>query len=194
MLTEYKLFFDDELGEFVATNVETGEIRKFTAAKKTTSSRTTKKKEDENPNPQITLEENKYKLNSAAVTLMGVEPEDKLTIKMRKINGTMVPVIGTNTAFKIKDGNRLTKSFTVACRGANHDALSAYGTLFDIEVNNDLPGTFIMRGDNGPVIVNDENIADVELPEDLNVDFSEVSEDSDIEIDGSVFENLLGDI
>jgi hypothetical protein len=59
MLTEYKLFFDDELGEFVATNVETGEIRKFTAAKKTTSSRTTKKKEDENPNPQITLEENK---------------------------------------------------------------------------------------------------------------------------------------
>jgi len=201
MLVEFQLCYDDEAGKWVALNKETGEVREFTAAtKKTTTTRTTKKKkEDENPNPQVTLEDNKYSLNSAAVALMNIEPDMKLCIKMKKIDGSMLPIIGTNTAFKVKDANRVTQKFTVACRGANHDALAAYGTIFDLEPNPELEGTFIMRGDKGSVIVNDDNIAkDVELPDDLKVNLDDSGDDmpdlSDENFDGSMFESLLNDV
>jgi hypothetical protein len=200
MLVEFQLCYDDEAGKWVALNKETGEIREFTAAtKKTTTTRTKKKKEDENPNPQVILEDNKYSLNSAAVALMNIEPDMKLCVKMKKIDGSMLPIIGTNTAFKVKDGNRITQKFTVACRGANHDALVGYGTIFDLEPNPELEGTFIMRGDKGSVIVNDHNIAkDVELPDDLkvNVDDSgdEMPDLSDENFDGAMFESLLNNI
>jgi hypothetical protein len=201
MLVEFQLCYDDEAGKWVALNKETGEVREFTAAtKKTTTTRTTKKKkEDENPNPQVTLEDNKYSLNSAAVALMNIEPDMKLCIKMKKIDGSMLPIIGTNTAFKVKDGNRITQKFTVACRGANHDALAAYGTIFDLEPNPELEGTFIMRGDKGSVIVNDDNIAkDVELPDDLKVNLDDSGDDMpdllDENFDGAAFESLLNNI
>lgn len=208
MLIDFKLCFDDEAGKFVALNPETGEIREFTAAKKSTSTstgtRSKKKKEDENPNPQVTLEENKYKLNTAAVNLMGIEPDMKLCIKMKKVNGVMLPILGTTESFKVKDGNRVTKSFTVACRGANRDALAAYGTIFDLEENPELEGTFIMRGDKGAIIVNDDNIAkDVELPDDLNVNLDEIGNGDDdmpdlssVEdaVDGSMFDSLLNGV
>ena len=204
MLVEFQLCYDDEAGKWVALNKETGEVREFTAAttKKTTTTRTKKKKEDENPNPQVILEDNKYSLNSAAVALMNIEPDMKLCIKMKKIDGSMLPIIGTNTAFKVKDGNRITQKFTVACRGANHDALAAYGTIFDLEPNPELEGTFIMRGDKGSIIVNDDNIAkDVELPDDLKVNLDDTSDDdmpdlSDVEenFDGAMFESLLNNI
>ena len=197
MLVEFQLCYDDEVGKWVALNKETGEIREFTAAtKKTTTTRTKKKKEDENPNPQVILEDNKYSLNSAAVALMNIEPDMKLCIKMKKIDGSMLPIIGTNTAFKVKDGNRITQKFTVA----NHDALAGYGTIFDLEPNPELEGTFIMRGDKGSVIVNDDNIAkDVELPDDLKVnldDSSDMPDLSDVEdnFDGATFESLLNNI
>ena len=145
------------------------------------------------------LEDNKYSLNTAAVELMGVEPEAKLCIKMKKIDGSMTPIIGTNEAFKVKDGNRLTKSFTVACRGANHDALAAYGTIFDLEANPNLEGTFILKGDKGPVIVHDENISEnVEIPEDLdniNLDgLADDTPDAEAEVDGAMFEQLLSGV
>ena len=201
MLIDFKLCYDDEAGKFVALNVETGEIRDFapTTAKKTTTTRSSKKKVDENPNPQLTLEDNKYSLNTAAVELMGVEPEAKLCIKMKKIDGSMTPIIGTNEAFKVKDGNRLTKSFTVACRGANHDALAAYGTIFDLEANPNLEGTFILKGDKGPVIVHDENISEnVEIPEDLeNINLEGLTDDTpdaEAEVDGAMFEQLLSGV
>ena len=201
MLIDFKLCYDDEAGKFVALNVETGEIRDFapTTAKKTTTTRSSKKKVDENPNPQLTLEDNKYSLNTAAVELMGVEPEAKLCIKMKKIDGSMTPIIGTNEAFKVKDGNRLTKSFTVACRGANHDALAAYGTVFDLEANPNLEGTFILKGDKGPVIVHDENISEnVEIPEDLeNISLEGLADDTpdaEGEVDGAMFEQLLSGV
>ena len=201
MLIDFKLCYDDEAGKFVALNVETGEIRDFapTTARKTTTTRSSKKKVDENPNPQLTLEDNKYSLNTAAVELMGVEPEAKLCIKMKKIDGSMTPIIGTNEAFKVKDGNRLTKSFTVACRGANHDALAAYGTIFDLEANPNLEGTFILKGDKGPVIVHDENISEnVEIPEDLeNISLEGLADDTpdaEGEVDGAMFEQLLSGV
>lgn len=200
MLIEFKLCYDDEAGKFVALNEETGEVRDFTPATKKATSTRTKKKVDENPNPQLTLEDNKYSLNTAAVKLMGLEPEMKLCIKMKKIDDAMMPIIGTNEAFKVKDGNRLTKSFTVACRGANHDALANYGTIFDLEANPNLEGTFILKGDKGPVIVHDENISEsVEIPEDLEgINLNEIGVDDTLDtdetVDGSMFESLLSGV
>lgn len=200
MLIDYRLCFDDEAGKFVAVNAETGEVREFTAAaKKATTTR--KKKVDENPIPQLTLSDNKYSLNTAAVELMGVEPEAKLNIKMRKIDGKMVPVLGTDEAFKCKSGNRLTKSFTVACRGANNEALAAYGTVFELTENPDGSGTFILKGEHMPEIPEDENItADVPLPEGLDVNLDDLGNDEipeegeSEEIDGSTFESMLANI
>ena len=69
--------------------------------------------------------------------------------------------------------------------------------------NPELEGTFIMRGDKGSVIVNDDNIAkDVELPDDLKVNLDDIenSDDmpdlSDVEenFDGAMFESLLNNI
>lgn len=71
-----------------------------------------------------------------------------------------------------------------------------------MEPNPELEGTFIMRGDKGSVIVNDDNIAkDVELPDDLKVNLDDTSDDdmpdlSDVEenFDGAMFESLLNNI
>lgn len=199
MLINYNLCFDDEQGKFVAVNPETGELREFTAsaAKKTTTTR--KKKADESTTPQLILSDNKYSLNTAAVELMGVEPEAKLNIKMRKIDGVITPVLGTDEAFKCKSGNRLTKSFTVACRGANNEALAAYGTIFELTENPDGSGTFILKGEKTPELPPDDEAvaADVPLPEGLDVDLDSLDDDIPNEestIDGSTFESMLAGI
>lgn len=196
MLIDFKLCFDDEANKFVAVDVNTGEVKDFVTpvAKKTSTTR--KKKVDECSTPQLTLSDNKYTLNTAAVELMGVEPDAKLCIKMRKVDGRITPILGTTEAFKVKDGNRLTKSYTVACRGANNDALAAYGNIFELVANPDLEGTFILKGDKTPTMaLEDENIdSDVPLPEGLNVDLetlnSDIPQDAE-EISGSMFEAML---
>lgn len=196
MLIDFKLCFDDEANKFVAVDVNTGEVKDFVApvAKKTSTTR--KKKVDECSTPQLTLSDNKYTLNTAAVELMGVEPDAKLCIKMRKVEGQITPILGTIEAFKVKDGNRLTKSYTVACRGANNDALAAYGNIFELVANPDIEGTFILKGDKTPTMaVEDENIdTNVPLPEGLNVDLetlnSDIPQDAE-EISGSMFEAML---
>ena len=115
MLEEFKQYYNHKGGKWFGLNKESGEVREFTVTKnkktkKTTTTRTKKKKEDENPNPQVILEDNKYSLNSAAVALMNIEPDMKLCVKMKKIDGSMLPIIGTNTAFKVKDGKMFLKA------------------------------------------------------------------------------------
>lgn len=56
--------------------------------------------------PKLVLEENKYRLNNAAVTLMGLDENSKLVIKYEESKSGSVPVIGTNTAFGISSGNK----------------------------------------------------------------------------------------
>lgn len=166
MKLTFNLIVDTSTGEFEVINTETGETKAIKAeVKKKTS---TKKKKDDDPTPKITLEDNKYSLNSAAVELMGVEPEDRLDIKMEKQGKLLIPIIGTNEAFGTKAGNRLTKTFTVSCRGKANDELSKYGSVFVIEPHPEKDGLFIMKGDKDvpePPTA-DEN---VEIPEDENL-------------------------
>ena len=161
------LDIDPETGETTCVDREVinDDIKK---SKSTTTKKTTKKKKDDDPTPKITLEDNKYSLNSAAVELMGVKPEDRLDIKMEKQGKLLIPIIGTNEAFGTKAGNRLTKTFTVSCRGKANDELSKYGSVFVIEPHPEKDGLFIMKGDKDvpePPTA-DEN---VEIPEDENL-------------------------
>ena len=115
---KFELTIDTTTGNFSVVNTETGEIKSVTFKEvKKPSSKVTKAKKGESPEPTLTLEENKYCLNQTAVDLMGVEPDCKLNIKYEKRGKETVPVIGTDTAFGTKQGNKLTKSLTVACRG-----------------------------------------------------------------------------
>lgn len=72
---------------------------------------------NESSEPKLILESNKYQLTQAAVDLMGVEPDDKIDIKYEKQGKNITPVIGSDETFGTKQGNKLTKSLTVACRG-----------------------------------------------------------------------------
>lgn len=171
-MTEYKLYFDEEANKFVAVNPQTGEVKDLEVKKKASSKKASSKKiDDSNPNPEITLEANKYCLNSAAITLLGVEPDNKIDIKM--MHGA--PVIGKNSAWGTEGGNRLTKSFTVSYRGQNNEKLAKFGTKFSLEPG-EKEGLFKMIGDAPELPKETEDIAN---PEDID-DLEELIDDSEL--------------
>lgn len=88
-------------GKYIIVNTVTGESTelKLSASKSTTTKKTVKK--DENPNPTITLLDNKYVLNQAAVDLLGLEPDDKVDIKFEKRGKETIPVIGKDEALEL---------------------------------------------------------------------------------------------
>ena len=178
MIQQFKVLFtyeqDDETGEVKVINREVIN-EDLPKAKKTSSSKKSAKKADENPNPELILEDNKYVLNSAAVELLGVEVDDRIDIKMEKQGKIRVPVIGCNTAFGTQGGNRLTKSNTVSYRGKNHDLLAEYGTVFSFK-ETDKEGIYQLIGDkplpeekeDENVQIVDEDVAEIGRPEDLD--------------------------
>ena len=141
---------------------------------------------EDSAEPQITLEANKYVLNRAAATLMGVEWENRLDIKYQPIEkgGMMFPIIGTDTAWKTKSGNKLTKSLTVSCRGNANELLAKYGDTFTVTPWKGHEGLFVMIGnkdrteeeptvkDNNISIKEDENPVE-DLPLDTEIDDEE---------------------
>ena len=168
--------------------------------KKSTSTKKTKKAKEEDPNPCITLEDNKYILNAAAAELLGVEPEDRLDIKYEKQGkGSLIPVIGTNEAFGTKGGNKLTKGLSVSCRGKANEELSRYGSTFTLMAHPNKENLFILCGDKKPnpepeptdenVVVEDiEDSNTEELPMELSLDELVTDTDSQIkEISGFDF-------
>lgn len=175
MIQRFKVLFtyeqDDETGEVKVINREVvnDDLPK---AKKTSSPK--KSKADENPEPELILEDNKYSLNTAAVELLGVEADDRIDIKFEKRDKVRVPVIGCNTAFGTQGGNRLTKSNTVSYRGKNHDLLEEYGTVFSFK-ETDKEGIFELVGDqplpeekeDENVKIVDEEVEEIGRPEDL---------------------------
>lgn len=179
----FQVSVDTTTGEISVVNVETGEVKEV-KAKKTTSK---KKKEEESSEPQLILEDNKYCLNTAAVELLGVEPDDRLCIKYKKIGKAAVPVIGTEEVFKTKGGNKLTKTNTVSCRGKANEELATYGTVFTLSENPDGSGTFILTGDKAPEtpVVHDEAVdtEDEDIRKDLEEIGDSISTDSEEPVD-----------
>ena len=193
---KYQVTVDTETGELTTKCIKRTLDKSNYKVSETAPKKATKKaKREESSSPELILEDNKYYLNSAAVELMGVVPDSKLDIKYEKNGSTMVPVIGTDEAFRTKGGNKLTKSNTVACRGSKNEELSKYGKVFSLTPHATKEGLFVLTGDATPgaVSTGDENIAinksDEDLP--LDIDLSALVDEKDAnieEIDSSYFQ------
>lgn len=176
MIETFKVLFtyeqDTETGDIKCINREV--INDDIKPVKKASTPKKKSSKNESSEPQIILEDNKYTLNSAAVELMGVEPDDRLDIKFEKNGKLMIPIIGTNESFGTKAGNRLTKSFTVSCRGKANDELQNYGTVFTLSEHPTKEGLFVMQGDKAPEAVVDDKV-------EIKDDASEVEVEIDLD-------------
>lgn len=191
---EYEMEIDPETGEILSNKlVDTTRVGTDPSVKKATR----KPKKGERSEPVLTLEDNKYCLNTAAVELMGVEPDCKLDIKYDKNGKTTIPVIGTDEAFGTKQGNKLTKSFTVACRGSKNEELAKYGKEFILVPHESKDGIFVLTSEDAVIeqAFDDdvENIdlpsEEIELPGDIDLQDLIDNEDAKItEVNSSMFQ------
>ena len=158
---------DTETGELFTKEATFGDFKEVT--KKATTTRTRKPKTDDEPTPMIHLLEGKYQFNTKAIELTGFEPEQKVDIKFEKKGRTVTPVMCIDE----KSGNRLTKTFTVSCRGSKRDNLIEYGDTFELIPYEDKEGYFKLKG-NAPE--KEDDIIDV--PEEI-----EDSEEDIVDVD-----------
>lgn len=154
---------DEQTGEVKFIGKEEITVDTTKTVKRTSTKST---KVEENNEPLITLDSNKLILTTGAVQTLNVCADCRLDIKYKKKDRTSVPVIGTDSAFGTKSGNRLTKTNTVSFRGSANDKLSEFGTTFKLEPSED-EGIFYMIGDkmNNPV---PEDTIDIESELDLD--------------------------
>lgn len=185
----YELTVDTDTGEVLETKL----LSKDTSKPKANNQA---KNEVNDGEPKLILEENKYRLTNSAIKLLQLEDTDKIAIKYESRKNGSVPVIGSNRAFGISSGNKLTKSNTVACRGSNHDELAKYGTEFTLVPHPSKKGLFILsngeKADEPEEVdenVNIEGDEGEDLPFDLSLDNLEDNEDKNItEIDSNFFQ------
>ena len=163
---------DEETGEIMTREATLGDFKEVT--KKATTTRTRKAKTDDEPTPMIHLLEGKWQLNTKAVELTGFEPEMKLDIKFEKKGRTTTPVLCEDE----KSGNRLTKTFTVSCRGSKHDNLAEYGDAFEVIPYDGKDGYFKLIG-NAPQAEDDI----IDVPEEIaNPEEFDVEDESGVDI------------
>lgn len=129
---------------------------------------------EDSSEPIIKLDSNKLILTSGAVQLMQVGADCRLDIKYKKIGKVTVPVIGTDTAFETKGGNKLTKNNTVSFRGTANEKLAEYGTTFTLEPTED-SGIFYLMGDKMDTTIPDKAIdieseLDLDALDEINID------------------------
>lgn len=174
---KYQVTVDTETGEMTTKCIKrTVDKTNFEVSEKKTAK---KKVVEDNSSPQLTLEDNKYRLNTAAIELMGVSAESKIDIKYEKQGKSMIPVIGTDEAFGTRGGNRLSKSNTVACRGSKHEELVKYGNVFQIIPHDSKAGLFILKGDaQVDTLDGDDNVSI-----DEEIDISQLIDDKDNNIE-----------
>ena len=165
---------DESTGELITREATLGD---FKEVKKSTSTRT-KKPKDTDPVAKITLLEGKVQLNNAAVELTGWEPEMKIDIQFEKKGRVTTPVI-----MQKDSGNRLTKTYTISCRGSKHDNLSEYGNIFEMIPYEGKEGYFKLKGN----VEKEDDIIDV--PEEItNPEEFDDEMDSDSGVDISDFD------
>ena len=191
---KYQARVDTETGE-MTTKCISRKVDKtnFEVVEEKSKKKTSKSKKEESTVPSLILEENKYCLNQAAITLMGVEPDCKLDIKYEKRGKETIPVIGSDESFGTHSGNKLNKSLTVACRGSKREELSKYGTEFTLVPHETKDGIFILHNKNAdfePTVNNvPETEDEIELPDDI--DLQDLIDDKDTtitEVDASMFQ------
>ena len=162
---------DTETGELFTKEATFGDFKEVT--KKATTTRS-KKPKDDDPIAKITLLEGKWQMNAACIELTGFEPEQKLDIRFEKKGRITTPVLCQDD----KAGNRLTKTYTVSCRGSKHDNLAGYGDIFVVEPYEGKEGYFKLKGN----IEKEDDIVDI--PEEIADpdEIEDISDESGIDI------------
>ena len=161
---------DDTTGEIITREATLGDFKEVTAKKKATSSK--KPKDDGDPVAKVMLLDGKVQLNNSAINLTGYEPDMKIDIKFEKKGKKQIPVM-----MQADSGNRLTKSYTISCRGSKHDNLLEHGDVFELEPYPEKGGYFYLKGNKA---IEDDII---EVPQEISEpedDFSD--EDFDLDL------------
>lgn len=159
---------NDETGEIITEERVLGE-----ETKKVKKPRA-KKVEDNDPTPKIIVLDNKLQLNNAAAELTGFMADDRVAVKFEKKGRVTNPVILLDE----KEGNKLTKTNTISCRGSKRDELLKFGSEFTLEEHPSVVGTFLMKGN----IEIEDDIIDV--PEEIaSEDELDASIDSTNDVD-----------
>ena len=161
---------DDTTGEIITREATLGDFKEVTAKKKATSSK--KPKDDGDPVAKVMLLDGKVQLNNSAINLTGYEPDMKIDIKFEKKGKKQIPVM-----MQADSGNRLTKSYTISCRGSKHDNLLEHGDIFELEPYPEKDGYFYLKGNKA---IEDDII---EVPQEISEpedDFSD--EDFDLDL------------
>lgn len=161
---------DDTTGEIITREATLGDFKEVTAKKKATSSK--KPKDDGDPIAKVMLLDGKIQLNNSAINLTGYEPDMKIDIKFEKKGKKQIPVM-----MQADSGNRLTKSYTISCRGSKHDNLLEHGDVFELEPYPEKDGYFYLKGNKA---IEDDII---EVPQEISEpedDFSD--EDFDLDL------------
>lgn len=161
---------DDTTGEIITREATLGDFKEITTKKKATSSK--KPKDDGDPVAKVMLLDGKVQLNNSAINLTGYEPDMKIDIKFEKKGKKQIPVM-----MQADSGNRLTKSYTISCRGSKHDNLLEHGNVFELEPYPEKDGYFYLKGNKA---IEDDII---EVPQEISEpedDFSD--EDFDLDL------------
>lgn len=176
----YEMSVDTETGEVLETKLINRSVNKPVKAMKATANETV---QDDDKEPKLYLEDNKCRLNSKAVSLMGISPGDKLDIKYDDGKNGSVPIIGTDEAFGTKGGNKLTKSNTIACRGSKNEELSKYGKEFVLAIHPSKAGLFVLTSEEVAVdqLVGDDNV-NIDTPEGIDLDLEGLVDDKDANV------------
>lgn len=169
----------------MSVNTDTGEILETKLIGRSIDNsdlKVSKKKEISSGDPTLFLEENKCRLNEAAVQLMNLTTDTRISIKYEQCSDGDRPILEVDD----KNGNKLTKSNTIACRGNKNQELAKYGTEFEIVAHPNRPKTFILVTDKKVDKKGDENVNI--SPEDV-LDLTSLIDDSeDIkEVDSDFF-------
>lgn len=174
----YEMSVDTETGEVLETKLIDRSVNKPVKAIKTTVS-----VQDDDKEPKLYLEDNKCKLNSKAVSLMGISSGDKLDIKYDEGKNGSIPIIGTDEAFGTKGGNKLTKSNTIACRGSKNEELSKYGKEFVLAAHPTKAGLFVLTSEEVAIdqLVGDDNV-NLDTPEGIDLNLEGLVDDKDVTI------------
>ena len=172
-------FVDESTGELFKETREFKDDSVKTPSKKSSTKKSSKVNDDD-PEPKLYLEGNKYILNAAAIEALGVEVGDTIDIKNQKIGNTRVKVIGSSETFGTKSGNKLTKSNSVSYRGKSNEELAVLGDIFTLTPHSNADGLFILTGNKQPNAV--ESVPEDEdeiMVEDIDIDEDsiEISED-----------------
>lgn len=163
-------FVDDTTGEIFE---DSREFLDDSIKPKKKSSTKVKKIQDNDPVAKVMLLDGKVQLNNSAINLTGYEPDMKIDIKFEKKGKKQIPVMMREE----NSGNRLTKSYTISCRGSRHDDLLKYGDVFELEPYPEKDGYFYLKGNKA---IEDDII---EVPQEISEpedDFSD--EDFDLDL------------